>query len=207
MKILLLGATGRVGNIIAGLAVNDQHHINALVRSPEKLDIANDRLTIHQGNVLDQQKLSEAMVDADIIINALNTDKNDTLSRSMPLIIQEMKHHGIKRIITIGTAGILNSRTEEGRYRFQSSESKRRSTTAAEDHLAAYHYLKESNLQWLIVCPTALINGSAEGNYRVEENYLPENGKRISVGDTADFAYRQMSQQEAFIHTRVGIAY
>ena len=205
MKILLLGATGRVGNVIARRAVNDHHDVHALVRTPEKLNVSTDHLTIYHGSVLDQKLLSEAMIGVDIVISALNTDKNSTLSRSMPLIIRAMEIQSIKKVITIGTAGILNSRIESDHYRFQSSESRRKSTNAAEDHLAAYCHLEQSNLQWLIVCPTALINSSAEGNYRVEKNYLPVNGKRISVGDTANFAYNQINQ-EVFIHTRVGIA-
>ncbi|MBB6449644.1 putative NADH-flavin reductase [Geomicrobium halophilum] len=206
MKLLILGATGRVGTEITRMAIADQHDVKVLVRSPGKLAVPPDALTVVQGNVLHQKDLSEAMNGVDIVISALNTDKNDTLSRSMPLIIQEMSDQDLDRLIMVGTAGILNSRTESERYRFQSSESKRRSTTAAEDHLAAYRSLKQSDLKWSVVCPTALIDGRAEGHYRVERDYLPENGKRISVGDTAEFVYSLLGQEE-YIYSRVGIAY
>ncbi|AXF55046.1 NAD(P)-dependent oxidoreductase [Salicibibacter kimchii] len=206
MKILILGATGRVGTEITRLALADQHDVKVLVRQPEMLAMNRDQVTVVQGNVLNRTDLSEAMHNVDIVISALNTDKNDTLSRSAPLIIQEMYEQGLQRFIMVGTAGILNSRTERELYRFQSRESKRRSTTAAEDHLGAYRSLKESGLKWTIVCPTALINGGSEGNYRVEKDYLPENGKRISVGDTAAFTY-SLLDLEKYIHVRVGIAY
>lgn len=49
----------------------------------------------------------------------------------MPLIIEAMENGGIKRIITIGTAGILQSRTTPNSLRYQSSESKQKSTRAA----------------------------------------------------------------------------
>lgn len=39
-----------------------------------------------------------------------------------------MSQQGIKRIITVGTAGILQSRTDENLLRYQSNESKRRTT-------------------------------------------------------------------------------
>src|SRR5699024_1305207 len=83
------------------------------------------------------------MKDCDVVISALNTDKNNTLSRIMPLIIKAMTSYDLSRIITIGTAGILNSRNEPDLYRFQSSESKRKTTTAAKDHLAAYELLEK----------------------------------------------------------------
>ncbi|QDI90150.1 SDR family oxidoreductase [Salicibibacter halophilus] len=206
MNILILGATGRVGTEITRLALGGQHEVKVLVRQPEKLAEVHDSLTVIQGNVLNRQDLSEAMNGVDVVVSALNTDKNNTLSRSTPLIVREMQEQGLQRFIMVGTAGILNSREESERYRFQSKESKRRSTTAAEDHLAAYRSLKESGLKWTVVCPTALINGAAEGHYRVEKDYLPENGKRISVGDTAAFTY-SLLEQEKYLHARVGLAY
>lgn len=39
MKILLLGMTGRTGNEIAKLALQDKHQVTALVRTPEKITI------------------------------------------------------------------------------------------------------------------------------------------------------------------------
>lgn len=206
MKILLLGASGRVGQKIAERTLADQHDVTLFVRTPEKLHLPADHLTIFRGDVLNENDLMEAMKEKELVISALNTDKNNTLSRSMPIIVKAMKQNQVSRIITIGTAGILNSRTEPDLYRFQSNESKRRKTTAAEDHLAAYQYLEKSDLDWTVVCPTYLPDGEAEGNYRVEKNILPKGGNRITVGDTADFAYSLIESKE-FLKTRVGISY
>jgi len=208
MNILLLGATGRVGNVLLEKALNDGHAVVALVRSPEKITIESPHLHIVQGNVLDEQALEKAMtlLSIDAVLSGLNTDKNNTLSKVTPSLISLMERHGIKRIITIGTAGILDSRAEPGVYRFQSSESKRRLTTAAEDHLAAYLALRDSALDWTIVCPTFLPDGEETGNYRIGADMLPLDGKQISVPDTAAFAYAQLTD-DRFIGKRVGIAY
>lgn len=206
MKVLLLGASGRVGQKIVEHALADHHDVIAFVRTPEKLSLISDNLTVFKGNVLNEHDLMRAMDGADVVISALNTDQTNTLSRSMPIIVDAMEKLGILRLISIGTAGILNSRTEPDLYRFQSSESKRRKTTAAEDHLAAFQYLEKSKLDWTVVCPTYLPDGDAEGDYRVEKNLLPKDGKRISVGDTAAFAY-SLVDREDFFKVRVGIAY
>ena len=206
LKILLLGATGRVGSHIARLALQDNHHVTALVRSPEKLEIERENLTVIQGNVLNKEDIEKAMRGQDLVMSALNTDGTNTLSESMPLIIEAMEKEGIKRIITIGTAGILQSRVESSVLRYQSSESKRKSTRAAEDHHKAYDLLKESALDWTIVCPTYLPDGERIGTYRAERDFLPEGGVKISVPDTAEFAYRQIESTE-YIKARVGLAY
>ncbi|MDQ0483547.1 NAD(P)-dependent oxidoreductase [Guptibacillus hwajinpoensis] len=205
MRILLLGATGRVGSDVLKLAVADHHEMKVLVRSPEKL-ATQENVTVIEGNVLDEQLLEEAVKGVDVVVSALSTDKTTTLSESIPMLISAMEKHQIKRIVTVGTAGILNSRTEPSLYRFESSESKRKTTRAAEEHLSVYKHLAASELDWTIVCPTYLPDGDAVGGYRINEDVLPENGREISVGDTADFVYRTL-MNNTHQKKRVGIAY
>ena len=74
------------------------------------------------------KRIFQVLSGSDVVISALNTDGTTTMSDSMPFIIKHMKERGIKRIISIGTAGILQARSAPYLYRFQSSESKRKST-------------------------------------------------------------------------------
>ncbi|MCA1030842.1 SDR family oxidoreductase [Bacillus timonensis] len=205
MNILLLGATGRVGSNILTLALQDHIQVTVLTRSPEKV-LPSRNVTTIVGNVLDYSSLQKAMDGIHTVISCLGTDKNDTLSKSMPLIIKAMRKNGVSRIITIGTAGILQARSNPALYRFQSNESKRKSTKAAEDHLAAFQQLQQSQLDWTIVCPTYLPDGEKLGYYRIEKDFLPENGTKISVPDTAEFTY-SLLEGNKFNKTRVGIAY
>jgi uncharacterized protein len=206
MNILILGATGRVGGQIVTYALHDRHHVTVLVRNPEKIQINNENLTIIQGNVLNKDDIVRATHGIDVVISALNTDGTTTLSESMPLIIKAMQNEGIQRIITVGTAGILQSRTTPNLLRYQSSESKRKSVRAAKEHHKVYDMLKQSTLEWTIVCPTYLPDGGSLGKYRVGYNFLPEGGIEISVPDTAEFTYSQIKSSD-FIKSRVGIAY
>lgn len=205
MNVFILGATGRVGSKVVTQALRDHHNVSVLVRSPEKLSIK-DGVTIVEGDVLNEDDVMKASEGADVMISALGTDKTTTLSESTPILLSVMKKQGIKRIITVGTAGILNSRTDPGFYRFESSESKRKTTRAAKEHLAVYEMLNKSQVEWTIICPTYLPEGDARGGYRVEENYLPEDGKEISTGDTANFVYQELIERN-HIAKRVGIAY
>ena len=206
MNILILGATGRVGGQLVIHGLQDNHHVTALVRTPEKVAINNDNLTIIQGNALNKDDIVRAMHGVDVVISALNTDGTTTLSASMPLIIEAMENQGIQRIITIGTAGILQSRTIPNSLRYQTSESKQKSTRAAKEHHEVFDLLKQSTLQWTIVCPTYLPDGKRVGIYRIEGDFLPEDGVEISVPDTAEFAFSQIKSND-FLKARVGIAY
>lgn len=202
MKIALFGSTGRVGSVVFQQA-KSRYEINRLVRRGNEIDAAGKKIV---GDVLNEEAVMKTVEGCDAVISCLNTDKNDVLSRSMPNLLKAMRCHGVKRIITCGTAGILQGRKASSLYRFQTSESKRRSTTAAEDHLRAFLILQASEMEWTIVCPTYLPDGERIGKYRTERNVLPEGGKSISIYDTGDFICKQL-EDDSYTRSRVGICY
>ena len=132
MKLAIFGATGRVGSEILKLALEDGHQVTALQRSP-KLDKHPNLETVF-GNVREGKDIERVITGADAVFSALGTDKTTTLTDALPFIIESMERHGINRIITIGTAGILDSRLEEGKLRYQGGDSNRKMTFAAEEH-------------------------------------------------------------------------
>lgn len=207
MKVFMLGMTGRVGHKLTEYALKNGIDVHGLIRDPQKLptDFLNN-VTYRKGDVLSRKDVEESIIGCDMVVSALSTDGENVLSESMPLIIDAMKKEGISRIITIGTAGILQSRSEPHLLRYQSSESKRKLTRAAEDHHRAYTILKESGLDWTIVCPTYLPDGEATGTYRIEQDFLPVDGSKITTGDTAHFAF-SLIKKTRFSESRVGIAY
>lgn len=204
MKIAIFGATGRVGQQIVKQALADGHEVKALVRTPKWGPLPG--LEILLGDVRNAEDVERTVEGAEAVFCALGTDRTTTLTEAMPLLIKAMEKRSIQRIITIGTAGILDSRLTPGALRYEGGDSNRKLTFAAQEHEKAFRLLQGSSLDWTIVCPTYLPDGEARGNYRTEKDFLPEAGREISVGDTAEFAYRQLEHPE-FLHARVGLAY
>lgn len=205
MKIALFGATGRVGGEVLKRALAEGHEVTVLVRFPGKLS-PNDKLTVIEGDVREEEAVSQTIAGADVVFSTLGTDKTTTLTEAVPHFIREMKAEGVKRIVTIGTAGILQSRIDPSKLRYEAGDTNRRLTFAAEEHHKVYDLLRASGLDWTIVCPTYLPDGEAVGGYRIERDLLPEEGKKISVGDTAAFAYAELFDRK-YVGARVGIAY
>ncbi len=202
MKIAIFGSTGRVGSVVFQQAMS-KYEVNRLVRRGSEIDPSGTEIV---GDVLNEEDVMKTIEGSDAVISCLNTDKDDVLSRSMPILLKAMRCHGVKRIIICGTAGILQARKDSSLYRFQSNESKRRSTTAAEDHLRAFLMLQASEMDWTVVCPTYLPDGERLGNYRTERDVLPEGGKSISMYDTGDFIFQQL-EDDSYIRSRVGLCY
>ncbi|MDG5473389.1 SDR family oxidoreductase [Jeotgalibacillus sp. ET6] len=205
MKIALFGATGRVGRVIMQNALQDGHEIQALIRDPDGID-AHPKVTIIKGDASNKKSVFNTINGCDAVISALGTDKNDALTRSMIHILPAMRANSISKIITIGTAGILDSKKEPGKFRFHSKESNRRLSTAAEDHCRAFLMLDQSSMNWTIVCPTYLPDGERIGEYRTEMNTLPDSPSSISMYDTGDFAY-SLLHKDKYSKTRVGLTY
>ncbi|MCM3595424.1 NAD(P)H-binding protein [Metabacillus idriensis] len=205
MIIALFGGTGRVGKAFLEQALNEGHNVRMLVRDPSKIENIDKNAEMIKGNARDIQNIEKTVSGCDAVVSCLGTDGDDTLTVAVPLIVEAMRNR-INRVITIGTAGILQARSNPDLYRFQSNESKRTLTRAANEHLNAYLTLKESNLQWTIVCPTYLPDGELTKKFRFEEDYLPEDGKQISAEDTGYFTY-QVLIEKSFIRKRVGLAY
>lgn len=205
MKLAIFGGTGRVGKQVCEHALKDGHELHLLVRNEaEWMQHPNVQVTV--GDAKNPEDIEKVLDGADAVFSGLGTDKTTILTDFSNAVVPLMKEKGISRIVTIGTAGILNSRHEEGKYRFQTSESNRKLTFAAEQHAHVYELFNDSPLQWTIVCPTYLPDGPETGTYRTENDYLPEDGKQISTGDTAHFAYQQLQLNDV-TPGRIGLAY
>lgn len=205
MKIAVFGATGRVGRHFVELALEKGHELQLLVRNKQDW-MDHDKLTIHIGDAREYSDIEKTLAGAEAVFSALGTDKTTTLTDFVNALVPNMEKHGINRVVSIGTAGILQSRTQPELYRFQSGESNRKLTFAAEQHAAVYETFRDSSLDWTIVCPTYLPDGPLTQEYRTEEDMLPVEGKQISTADTAHCAYTVLTESQS-LRKRLGVAY
>ncbi len=205
MKIALFGSTGRVGSLLLQQAIEAGYDVKVLVRDAAKLAIdLQERVEVLVGDVKKESDVFRTIEGVDVVMSALGTDKTTTLTEATAHFIQAMERYDIRRIVTVGTAGILNSRTTPGKLRYEAGDTKRKLTFAAEEHHKVYEMFRKTDLDWTIVCPTYLPDGEALNDYIVEKDYLPEGTKRITVGDTAQFVFKTLHEQQ-FVRSRVGI--
>ncbi|WP_215190092.1 NAD(P)H-binding protein [Exiguobacterium sp. s6] len=199
--IALFGGSGRTGMRLLERLLKDGHDVRLLSRREVE---PRDRLTVIIGDATDADAIAETVKSADVVMSALGTDKQDVLSRFTPFIISAMQAAGITRILTVGTAGILQAHDSDN-YRFETRESKRSMTTAAEDHARAYELLDASTLDYTIVCPTQLIEDASVGNIVITADVLgTQNSGPISRDDVADLVI-QAWENKSYRRHRVGI--
>ncbi|KAJ7284010.1 NAD(P)-binding protein [Mycena rebaudengoi] len=116
MRILILGATGPTGVLLAreSLAVFESASIILYVRTPAKLPAdlsAHPHVVVIEGQLDDDAHLSQAMEGVDVVLSALGPKQfthpaGNPLAASYTQIIDVMQKHGVERIILLGTASM-----------------------------------------------------------------------------------------------------
>src|SRR4051812_15655094 len=95
-RILVLGATGRVGRVVIEDALRRGHHVTALVRAPEKLGHDSSVVRVVQGDALDAGAVGAAVTDQNAVLYVLgsrNVRHVTLFSESTRILLDEMKRH------------------------------------------------------------------------------------------------------------------
>lgn len=208
MNIIIFGATGLVGKHLVKQALHKGYHVRAYGRNVFTEDLPqNDNLELIQGALFDETQVYKAMKGCDAVISALSgatTGTDVTRSLGMKNIVKQMKKAGIKLIVALGGFAVLN--TEEDTMIMDSKDFPPEELVVANEHYKAYEFLKESNLDWVFVCPAEIIDADVTGEYTIKADYLPvPNQYRINAGDIALFMLNEMEKKEYTRH-RVGIS-
>ncbi|VXB20052.1 Putative oxidoreductase [Exiguobacterium sp. 8H] len=199
--IALFGGSGRTGERVLERLLKKGHRVTLLTR--QSLG-SNEEIDEILGDATDRDAVFETVRSADVVISALGTDKQNVLSTFTPLVIEAMKQFNVTRIITVGTAGILQAHDSDN-YRFETKESKRTMTTAAEDHARAYELLRDSGLAFTVICPTQLIDEQSTGEIIVSKEVLgTKHSGPISRDDVADLVMACLTDDD-YVGHRVGI--
>lgn len=166
-QILLYGATGRTGGLILDYALQQGYAITALVRSPEKLTVQSDRLTVVEGLPTSLADVRRAIRGCEAVISTLSALPESeafsfkrvaaphTLATTMHHTIAAMDELGIKRIVTLSSIGVADSWPYAPWYMRLAIKLTNFKMVFA-DHATQEALLRQSDLDWTIARPVAL---------------------------------------------------
>ena len=204
MKLLILGATGHTGRELVDLALARGHWVTAYVRSPRKLDRSEPRLLVKQGDVLEVDRLTEALLGQDAVVSALGLPAKQALrpssfmAESMASTVAAMKRAEVQRLAVMSAAVLFPMRGlfyAFFRWLLQHH---------ARDLSAMESLLRATDLDWTIVRPPRLVNGPAVAP-RIAVAGLPLRGRLISFRSVAAFMLDCLERAE-HVHHVVGLA-
>ena len=207
MKLLVLGATGGIGQEIVRQAAERNHQVTAFVRAPERLKSIAARFGVIQGDPLNSAELERVIEDQDAILSGFGPRvpiaKTDStlLHRFGVAMSDAMRKVEIRRAVIVSTAflfkdSIIPPTNLVGRLFFPNMVA---------DASEMESFFQKSGLDWTLVRPPRLTNGSRRGRFRVREGHLPGFGFMISRADVAAFMIK-VAENRTFIQKVVGIS-
>jgi putative NADH-flavin reductase len=209
MKVLIFGATGSIGRELVKQALEQGHNVTAFVRDRAKLGIHHPNLEIVQGDVLDLAEVEKAIQGQDAVVCTLGSGQKRTgtiRSEGTQQIIRGMEKAGVRRLICQTTLGVGDSwRNLNFFWKYVMFGFLLRQVFA--DHVLQEDYVKQSHLDWIIVRPSAFVDGNLTGEYRHGFSGNDKISKlEISRADVADFMLKQLTD-DSYLHQTPGLSY
>jgi putative NADH-flavin reductase len=202
MNVTIFGATGATGKLLTERCLSAGYTVKILARDPRSFSLSGYVETI-VGDAKDRDAVRQAVLGSEVVLSALGARslrREDVLEDAVPLIVKSMQDHGVRRIITLGSAGALPSALDKQsgyrRWIIEKLVYKTLLKWPVASQRAQYKALSTSDLDWTMVMPPMLLNERARGNIRVDGEALPPGGSRIARADVADFMMQQIDGKD-----------
>lgn len=209
MKLIIFGATGKIGRHLVEQALEQGHDVTAFVRTPEKLGGPRENLHVVKGDVLDPVSVRNAIEGQDGVVCALGMplmNKDGLRAKGTKNIIHAMEETGVRRLVCLSGLGAGDSwNLLPFHYRYLLFPLVMRRLYA--DHEVQESYVKNSPLEWVIVRPASFVKGAHTGAYR--HGFTTGDAPptlRISHADVADFMLKQ-SADDTYLRQAPGLSY
>jgi putative NADH-flavin reductase len=221
LKILVYGASGKVGSHVVDEALNRGHIVTAVSRDPSRITQIHGNLSVVQGDILDPESVASLAVDQDVIIISVrgivgnSKDPNDAIQRIAPeIVVSVLRNNGgdTPRLIHVGGAGSLE--IEPG-VLYADKIPKVFLPKSLELEIAgqvlALEYLRTvTDVGWSYATPPKnFTNGKRTGTFRIGGDQLLEDSRSRSRISRADFAVALIDEAESAdcVQKRFSVAY
>lgn len=190
MKLIVFGATGGTGVPVVRQALEAGHQVTAVVRDPGRLDVsANARLDVVQADVREAASIAPAVAGSDAVISALGGrgTRPTTICRDgTAAIITAMRETGARRLLVVSAAGFHTEGDSLPVRLLVKPLLGRFLRHPFADMAEMEARVRDSGLDWTIVCPPQLTDKPYTGNVRSNVGANAP-GFRIPRADLAGF--------------------
>lgn len=201
-KIIVFGATGGTGKLVAEQALQAGHKVTIVVRNPNNFVMEHQNLEIIKGDVFQSSTFESAFKEEDVIVSCLGIKKREpttVYSEGVTNIIKAMQSHNVNRIICLSAGAVIVP--PKGRFMtkfFIKNILQKIFKYLYADMLVMEKILKATTLNYTIVRPPWLRDTKHTGKYRMAINEHLDNPTKISRADLADFIVNHLTDEQTF---------
>ncbi|MGB6067891.1 MAG: NAD(P)-dependent oxidoreductase [Desulfomonilaceae bacterium] len=211
MKLIVFGATGKLGSRIVKEALERGHQVTAVVRDATRFQDSHERLTAAIGDVTDAASVAAVVTGHDAVISAVGPTRNsrpELVVDAARALIDGLTRAGIRRVVVGGGAGSLE--VSPGVQLVDTPDFPKEWLDIALAHRDALDVIRAADLDWTYISPAAFLQpGERTGKYRIGTDQLltDEKGEsRISMEDVA-IAFLDEVEKPRFVRRRMTAAY
>jgi putative NADH-flavin reductase len=212
MNVLLLGASGRIGQRIANEHLERGHKVTGVSRSGAIDTIDDPDFKMIGGDATDPDEIAALAEGYDAVESALGPSEDDsveTLVAMAEALVTGLRRTDVDRFVWTGGAASLSVGPDTKLV--ETDEFPDELVPIGEAHIETLKIFRDvTDLQWSYVTPPAQIEpGERTGEYRTSEGQLvfDEDGdSHISMEDFA-IAFVDELETGGAIHTQLGVGY
>ncbi len=193
MRILVLGAAGRTGQLIVERALGHGHDVTAFIHATP-LALNHVRLTTVGGDARDFSAMESAMAEQDAVAFALSQGSGDkgVHEAGIANVIHAMAANDVHRLAAVSAAGTF-ARTDKALSLAYRAMIKTAMRDIYDDLEAMERRIMATGLDWAIVRPVGLTDEPPSGTYRVSlDGTLLKKAARISRADVASVVVKAL---------------
>lgn len=220
-KILVYGASGKVGSQVVSEALNRGHVVTAVSRDPSRISDVHDKLSVVKGDVLNPESVAGLVAGQDVVIISVRgvLGKSKDPRDAVPYIAVENVVSALRdmgetapRLIHVGGSGSL---VVKPGVVFADTLPMivipRKLQTEIEGQVLVLEFLRSvSDVNWSYATPAKnFTNGKRTGVFRIGGDKLLESSSGRSRISRADFAVAVIDEVEnpQYIQQRFSVVY
>ncbi|WP_329006094.1 NAD(P)H-binding protein [Kribbella sp. NBC_00709] len=204
MKLVVFGASGRIGTELVRQGVAAGHAVTAVVREGSSLQVALPELRlvaaragvagglteVVTADVMDPQAVAPVLEGHDAVLSALGprpSGLSTVLTDGAQSILQAMGDSGVRRFLVVSVAGIHSTGDDPFTKYVVKPILRRFLRESFADARRMEDLVRASDVDWTIACPPRLTNGAAKGTFRSNTEGTVRGGFSMTRADVAAY--------------------
>jgi putative NADH-flavin reductase len=191
MKVVLFGATGRLGRALLDQALSRGHEVTALVRRAGSLEVVHPQLRCLTGDARDAGAVAGAVEGGEVVISALSGEAQQAGSAAVREVVAAMHLKRVRRGLFVSqgyfaaTPGPVVDLVVRPLFL----------KDAVQEALLSERQVQDSGLDWTLVRPATLTQGPRTGKCKAQvAPPMPVIARFVSRADVAEFLLDEAAQ-------------
>ncbi len=174
MKLAVLGATGATGRLVVDVALARGHEVVALVRTPTKLMLEHERLSVRRADVTDAASLEAGLAGTECVASCIGSTTTrppiTIYSAGTAKVLQAMSAQGVKRFVALSSGGLTLGRDPHNPWFFDAVIKRFFLKHVYDDMRRMEELVQASDIDWTLIRPSRLTDKPGAAPLREVEN-------------------------------------